>query len=371
MENEAAPKKSEDDEIIFEPKIITKKDDISLDFENLEFNEAEILAVHDLSDKWEGFFSEREYQLLIEEYINVKNSNINMTFSNPLYFIKKIIYFFNRETFFNPFMIILKSPPISSNKSPDNKMQTISLSVDINEEKSIASFNLDIKNKKLNATINPDNKSISFCFHIENKSINIPINNYDKANNEIKITPILKEKVKKEFSKKENKVSEKNKTNKSKSNNNSQNNSEIKDPNSNSILNSFDIPKENNYVDSTIANETLISYEEKYLENFDILVRENNENLLNEFYREKLEGTTYESIANKTFELMCNISLNRNIEVKNYIDKSPKRINDFFNLQGENKIKHFQIDSHISKLTGKELTKIKDKFKDNFFSLKI
>ena len=64
---------------------------------------------------------------------------------------------------------------------------------------------------------------------------------------------------------------------------------------------------------------------------------------------------------------MCNISINRNIEVKNYIIKKAKKINTFFNLNKENKIKEFQIDSYISKLTGKELKQIKEKFPNNFF----
>ena len=137
-----------------------------------------------------------------------------------------------------------------------------------------------------------------------------------------------------------------------------QNNGEINYTSSHSKSYYSDSQNENSNYDSTLRNEQLLSYDEKDFANFQILVRENNENLLNEFHREKIEGTTFESIANKTFELMCNISLNRNIEVKNYINKSAKRINDFFSLRGENKIKPFQIDSHISKSTGKELKKI-------------
>ena len=114
-------------------------------------------------------------------------------------------------------------------------------------------------------------------------------------------------------------------------------------------------------------NETLMSYDEKDDENLEIVVKENNDNLLKVFHREKLEGDTYESIANKTFELMCNISLDRNIDVKNFINKKPKKINLFFNLKGDKKIKDFQIDSYISKITGKELNKIKEKFPNNFF----
>ena len=110
-----------------------------------------------------------------------------------------------------------------------------------------------------------------------------------------------------------------------------------------------------------------MSYDEKDDENLEIVVKENNDNLLKVFHREKLEGDTYESIANKTFELMCNISLDRNIDVKNFINKKPKKINLFFNLKGDKKIKDFQIDSYISKITGKELNKIKEKFPNNFF----
>lgn len=111
-----------------------------------------------------------------------------------------------------------------------------------------------------------------------------------------------------------------------------------------------------------------MSYDEKDCDNLKIIVRENYDNLLNVFNGEKLEGETYESIANKTFELMCNISLNRNIEVKNYIVKKAKKMNIFFNLKNEKKIKDFQIDSYLSDFSGEELKKYKINFRIFFFS---
>ena len=269
-------------------------------------------------------------------------------------------------------MLILKSPKDTSKNKADEKAKSISIQVNFDKDKGNASLNLNLDTKIIDATINPDNKNVTLSFDIKDTFINIPINNYDNINNEIIIVPTLKEKETTELISvpkgKENtmdKTKPLKKANLSKDE--AQNNGEINYTSSHSKSYYSDSQNENSNYDSTLRNEQLLSYDEKDFANFQILVRENNENLLNEFHREKIEGTTFESIANKTFELMCNISLNRNIEVKNYINKSAKRINDFFSLRGENKIKPFQIDSHISKLTGKELKKIKEKFKDNFF----
>jgi len=80
-----------------------------------------------------------------------------------------------------------------------------------------------------------------------------------------------------------------------------------------------------------------------------------------------LGGENYESIANKTFELMINISLNRYIKVSNYSHKSPDKINSFFHIDDDKKINVFQIDTYIQKISGKELNKVHTKFPNNFF----
>ena len=114
-------------------------------------------------------------------------------------------------------------------------------------------------------------------------------------------------------------------------------------------------------------SESLISWIGKDNEDLDIIVKENNDDLLYIFHKEKIGGESYESIANKTFELICNISLNRNIKVENYNHKNSDKINSFFKLDKERKINEFQIDSYISNITGKKLFKIHEKFKNNFF----
>ena len=63
---------------------------------------------------------------------------------------------------------------------------------------------------------------------------------------------------------------------------------------------------------------------------------------------------------------MCNISLNRDIKIKNFTHKNPDKINSFFNLDDENKINTFQIDSYLPKISGKELNKIHERFPNNF-----
>lgn len=358
------------------PKIDNK--DISIDSLNFEIDEKEILKVYDISDEWNKFFSEKEYQSLFEEYLDIKKANINAVYSNPLYFIKKIIYFYNKETFIDSFLFKLKTPPNEKQKQYNANKKSISFKVDFDNENKKALLSFDLEKKLFNGKIKPDNKNISIPFSIDsNNDILIPINNYDEKKNELKLIPkLIKNKSEKinvesncdeiKIEKIQNEYLEENKgeitinknSNDSKEHN-KENNSHTKGSSTISkILNSsFELSK----------NETLLSYDEKENENFKILVRENNDNLLNVFQREKLEGETYESIANKTLELMCNISLNRNIEVKNYMAKNAKKINIFFNLKGENKIKDFQIDSYISKITGKELKKIKEKFPNHFF----
>ena len=391
MSNEANEKTTNGNEIEFNPLNKVEDLDKSLDFINFEFDEEEILKVYDTDEEWNEFFTEKEYQSLLEEYIEIKKSNINVVYSNPLYFIKKIIYFYQKETFFDSFLLTLKSPSKNKKKPLEKCRKTISFEAKFDkEDEQKAHVDFDLKNKKFNVILNPDNKLLSLTFDVNKKSNNIliHINDYDENNNKIVLIPKLIESQQKKLinnkkvpsnneidtGKGDSNYKPKENENKAKVEFNSNHNSsdkininEASNSNSNSISNSLVIQKENNSNELLSYNETLISYDEKDCENLKILVRENNDNLLKEFHREKIEGVTYESIANKTFELMCNLSLNRNIEVKNYISKRAKNINIFFNLKGDKKIRDFQIDSYVSKITGKELNKIRDKFPNNFF----
>ena len=376
MEDEAQKKDDIANKIEFNPIPKIDNEDISIDSLNFEFDEKEILNVYDISDEWNKFFTEKEYQSLFEEYLDIKRANINAVYSNPLYFIKKIIYFYNKETFIDSFLFKLKSPPNEKQKQYNIGMKSISFKAVFDNEKKKAFLSFDLEKKLFNGKIKPDNKSISIPFNIDNNNnILIQINNYDEKKNELKLIPKLiknkpvklngeSDEIKIENNQNEHLEENKgeitiNKNSNDSKDHNKESNSHTKGSStmSKKLNSSFELSK----------NETLLSYDAKENENFKILTKENNDNLLNVFHREKLEGETYESIANKTLELMCNISLNRNIEVKNYMAKNAKKINIFFNLKGENKIKDFQIDSYVSKITGKELKKIKEKFPNHFF----
>ena len=350
MKNEINKETSDTNKIEFNPMKINTEYILLEDLNKLEFDEEEILQVYDLYDEWNKFFTEKEYQTLLEEYIDIKRSNINAVSSNPLYFIKKIVYFYNKETFFDSFLLKLKNPPNSKKMQSNKDTKSISFKAKFNNEDKKALLNLDLENKICNGKIKPDNKDISIPFDVGvNNNIIFHINKYDENKIEINLVPKLIQKGSKKYIKKSN-YDNNNKT--IQSNNITDNNMEFppkKNPldslNQNEANNSnsnISISKKDNYSSEILSkDETLISYDEKESENFKILIKENNDNLLNDFHREKLEGTTYESIANKTFELLCNLAINRNIDVKNYPTKKAKKINIFFNLNKENKVKDF------------------------------
>ena len=372
MKDEINKNECNDNKIEFNPDLKKNNSDISIDLIDFHFDEKEILKVYDIHDEWDNFFSEKEYQTLLEEYLDIKKTNINAVFSNPLYFIKKIIYFYNKETFVDSFLLKLKSPPVNKKIQKINTAKSISFKTKLDNESKKTFVNMNSNNKIFSGTIKPNNKPSSISFNLDNKNnIIIPINNYDENKKEIQLSLKFIEKNPKKFNNKRNfdkiDIENNNKDEFSLGQNLNEHKNQNKGSNSNSIYSSSLIKKNNYFSELLSIDNAFISYDKKENENFKILIRENNDNLLNIFQREKLEGTTYESIANKTFELICNNSINRNIEVKNYIIKKAKKINTFFNLNKENKIKEFQIDSYISKLTGKELKQIKEKFPNNFF----
>ena len=110
MSDETTPKTTNVNDIEFNPQTNAKEEDVALDFMDLEINNEEIIKVYDIHNEWNKFFTEKEYQTLLEESLDIKKSNINAVYSNPLYFIKKIIYFYNKETFFDSYFLTLKSP---------------------------------------------------------------------------------------------------------------------------------------------------------------------------------------------------------------------------------------------------------------------
>ena len=113
MEAQKDPNALQENQINFSPETEARIEDISLNLQNLEIDEGEVLKEIELNNRYEQFMNENEYQSLFEDYINVKKSNINEVYANPLYFIKKIIYFYNKETFLDPYFLYLKSFPLT------------------------------------------------------------------------------------------------------------------------------------------------------------------------------------------------------------------------------------------------------------------
>ena len=367
-------------EIVFTPDKDIKNEDISFDFKNFELDEKELINVNEYYNKYEEFISDQECRELFEDYLDVKKTNINEIISNPLYFLKKIIYFYKKETLLDCYFLKLRLPP---KNNPTKIEKELSFKVNINKDNDKAFLSFDLQKKSINALIEPDKKAVSFLFNIQNDNINIPIKSYDENNKEIILTHDKRTKSKKQNLKKI-KFPERNISGSNNNNNSSQddvNKLNQSQSDKNSILyniskknfsnydrisssSSISFQKENNNDDLTSKTETLISYNEN---EFNIIVKENNDNLLYIFNREKIGGETFEFTTCKIFELICNISLNRNIKVKNYGHKNPDKINNFFNLEGQNKINTFQIDLYIPILSGKELNQIYQKFPNNFF----
>ena len=401
MEAQKDPNALQENQINFSPETEARIEDISLDLQNLEIDEGEVLKEIELNNRYEQFMNENEYQSLFEDYINVKKSNIKEVYANPLYFIKKIIYFYNKETFLEPYFLYLKSTP---NQTKEKKEKYISFEARNIKDNKEACLSLDLTKKKFNVMIKPDNKTFTVFFNVENNNINIPISNFDKGKNEVTINSSSKKlkfkgavkiknlnsveqgKKKKENSFNNNSSGDKNIHNESNTNSSQLSNNSSKKVKENSFNNNSsgdkNIHNESNTNSSQLNNSsskkgdksseftskenTLISYDGKNNDNLNIIIKENNDNLLLEFNKEKIGGEKFESIANKTFELMCNISLNRDIKVKTFTHKNPDKINSFFNLNDENQINVFQIDTYIPKISGKEIKKIYERFPNNF-----
>ena len=369
MEAQKDPNALQENQIDFNPETEARIEDISLDLQNLEVDEGEVLNEIELNNRYEQFMNENEYQSLFEGYISVKKSNINEVYANPLYFIKKIIYFYNKETFLDPYFLYLKSTP-NQTKEKKEKEKYISFEACNIKDNKEACLSLDLTKNKFDVMIKPDNKTFTVFFNVENNNINIPISNFDKGKNEVTINSSSKKlKFKGAINITNlNSVEQGKKKKKDSFNNNSSGDKNIqnKSNTNSSKLSNNSSKKGDKSSEFTSKENTLISYDGKNNDNLNIIIKENNDNLLLEFNKEKIGGEKFESIANKTFELMCNISLNRDIKVKTFTHKNPDKINSFFNINDENQINVFQIDTYIPKISGKEINKIYGRFPNNF-----
>jgi len=97
MEAQKDPNALQENQINFSPETEARIEDISLDLQNLEIDEGEVLKEIELNNRYEQFMNENEYQSLFEDYINVKKSNIKEVYANPLYLLKKLFTFIIRK----------------------------------------------------------------------------------------------------------------------------------------------------------------------------------------------------------------------------------------------------------------------------------
>ena len=104
-----------------------------------------------------------ECRELCEEYLDVKKASINEINSNPLYFLKKIIYFYNKETLLDCYFLKLRLPPKINRTKID---KTISFGENIIKNKDKINLSFDWQNRSINALIEPEKKAVSFLFSI-------------------------------------------------------------------------------------------------------------------------------------------------------------------------------------------------------------
>ena len=122
-------------EIKFCPETEAKNEVIVQEIKNFEIDENEILKDNGIYNEYDEFLNDKEYQFLFEEMMNE-------VYSYPLYFIKKINYFYNKGTFLECYFLKLKKPSkkyhstitkkdkedslniINGKSEPDNKNNT-------------------------------------------------------------------------------------------------------------------------------------------------------------------------------------------------------------------------------------------------------
>ena len=93
--------------IEFNPGVQPEDEDISIEFQDFELDEETIVSEVENYKGNDEFMNYKEYMEIFDEYLEIKKSNIKEAYSNSLYFIKKIISFYNKETFFDCYFLTL------------------------------------------------------------------------------------------------------------------------------------------------------------------------------------------------------------------------------------------------------------------------
>ena len=79
---------------------------------NFEYNEKELnIDIANISKELQydlNILNDEEYKKLFDDYLEIKNSKLNTVYSNPIYFLKKIYYFYYKSTFLDCYFLKLK-----------------------------------------------------------------------------------------------------------------------------------------------------------------------------------------------------------------------------------------------------------------------
>ena len=340
---------------------------------NFEFKENDILPSHDLE-----ILNEKEFQDIFGNYLDIKQSQLNQVYSNPLYYFKKIIEFYNKSTYLDCYFLKLKN--ILKDKNAKKKATAKS-------GKNEGILKIQLTDDEKSAKLISSNNQISIPFEIDDDYLKIKISSFKNNTIEIPLNfEILDDKDKNKKSHinmnrsfnviNEERQENKNNELKNKSFNKENNNNRIIEKKKN-ITNSSTISEPSNITQTYLSNSFIFNDSDslsniQFNQNlnsspFIIITKENNDKFLEYLNSEKLGGENYESIAIKIFELICNIAIEKIIYVSNANHKNSKKINKFFKLESTKAIDNFQIDAYIPSLTGKELNLIFKKFEKNFF----
>ena len=322
----------EDDNLPFNLQSQNQNDGLPNDFD-FSFEENEI------EDDNIDFLNNKELVESFGEFLKVKISNFNLLNLNPIYFFKKIYNFYNQSSL-DCFFLKLQKKVKEKKISKIIQLKRENFAGDQNSTK--VNLDIDFEKNLFKVKNNYSTEEISIPLIIKKETFEIPVLGYDKNKLDISL------------------LQPKSKVNKSVGNNSSS----YTDSGGNAIGSGKNDDSDDS---ASIQNNTLLSENSFFYKDNNLITKENNDNLLHILNREKLGGYNYESMAIKNFELICNLSINREIWVSNLKLQNSNNINKFFNLKGEIAINDFQIDAYIPCILGKELEKIRNKFKNNFF----
>jgi len=117
---------------------------------NFEFKENDILPSHDLE-----ILNAKEFQDIFGNNLDINQSQLNQAYSNPIYYFKKIIYFYIKSTYLDCYFLKLKNTLKDKNAKKNNKKRHINMNRSFNaineerQENKNKSFNKENNNNQI------------------------------------------------------------------------------------------------------------------------------------------------------------------------------------------------------------------------------